>query len=428
MRVSGRFWALVLSAHLLGCYGRVPTGSSPGSVSTTTGQEYNVEGGFQVAEFGNQPYGPNLVFIEGGRTLIGSFEEDVLHRRDNIERAVTVSSFYMDETEVANIHWLEYEYYIKADSDELYWRNNLPDTTVWSKKLAFNDPYITYYYRYPGFRFFPVVGINWRQASNYCMWRTNVVNTKLAEEAGYYDDPEDDQAFTFDPSARRYPPLESGIILPNYRLPTEAEWEYAAKALMATQFMDEQQTHNRIYPWDGHGLRYPYGNRTQGLLLANFKRGRGDYGGIAGKLNDGDMIPTSVYRYFPNELGLYNMAGNVNEWVYDVYRATSFQEMDDLNPIRRDDVNDPADQYDPLFSFMGNERPYTMEEAIATGISASAYDPENPPVRRMRVYKGGSWQDVAYWCAPGTRRAIFEDESSAAIGFRCAMIKTGVNY
>ena len=117
--------------------------------------EFNEEGGFQVNDFSGQPDGPNLVFIEGGRTVLGSFEEDVVYSRDNLERAVTVASFYMDETEVANIHWLEYEYYIKQDSDEFYWKNNLPDTTVWARDLAFNDPYVNSYYRYPWFSVFP---------------------------------------------------------------------------------------------------------------------------------------------------------------------------------------------------------------------------------------------------------------------------------
>ena len=108
---------------------RAPNSHSPGALSTTTGLLYNEEGGFSVAEYASEPYGPNLVFIEGGRTVLGSFEEDILTRRDNIERVVTVSSFYMDETEVANIHWLEYEYYIKADSSREFWANKLARIT-----------------------------------------------------------------------------------------------------------------------------------------------------------------------------------------------------------------------------------------------------------------------------------------------------------
>ncbi len=411
-----------------------PTSQNPGGYSTATGLEFNEEGGFGVNDFRGQPEGPNLIFIEGGRTVLGSFEEDVLNTNDGIERAVTVASFYMDETEVANINWLEYEYYIKQDSDEYYWKNNLPDTTVWAKDLAYNDPYVDHYYRYPGFRYFPVVGVNWRQAVNYCQWRTRVVNIKLAEDAGYYDeDTSEDDAFAGaegEPASAgefKRIPLETGVVLPNYRLPTEAEWEYAAQALIGTQWLDENQTHRRLYPWDGHALRNPYG-KSMGYFLANFKRGKGDYAGIAGKLNDGAMIPTYVYDYPPNDFGLYNMAGNVNEWVQDVYRPLSFQDIDDMNPVRRDGSLDLESGYDAAYNFIGNENEYTEEEWLAnTGLQKS-YNSDNPPRKRLRVYKGGSWADVAYWMSPGTRRFLFEDSATSTIGFRCAMIRAGTNY
>lgn len=419
------------------CGSSAPTSSNPGSYSNATGLEFNEEGGFQVNEFSGQPEGPNLVFIEGGRTVLGTFEEDVLNSNDHIERAVTVASFYMDETEVSNINWLEYEFYIRQDSDEYFWQNNLPDTTVWARDLAYNDPYVDHYYRYPGFRYFPVVGVNWRQAVNYCKWRTRVVNIKLAEDAGLYDELAyaasggDDFAGAEEAGSAStgFPriPLESGVVLPNYRLPTEAEWEYAAQALIGTQWLDENQTHRRLYPWDGHSLRNPYG-KSMGYFLANFKRGRGDYAGIAGKLNDGAMIPTYVYDYPPNDFGLYNMAGNVNEWVQDVYRPLSYQDVQDMNPVRRDGKLDPESGYDATFNFIGNETQYTEEEWLAnTGLQGS-YNSENPPMRRLRVYKGGSWADVAYWLSPGTRRYLFEDSATSTIGFRCAMIRAGTNY
>lgn len=358
-----------------------------------------------------------------------------MHSNDNIERTVTVASFYMDETEIANIHWQEYEYYIKLDSPEYYWKNNLPDTTVWSRDLAYNDPYVNAYYRHAGFRYFPVVGVNWQQAVNYSKWRTSMVNRKLAEDAGLMD-PAGSFAGAEDAGASggglassvgNVSALQSGNAIPGYRLPTEAEWEYAAQALIGTQWLDENQTHRRLYPWDGHALRNPYG-KSMGYFLANFKRGRGDYAGIAGKLNDGAMITTYVYDYPPNDFGLYNMAGNVNEWVFDVYRPLSFQDMDDLNPSRRDAVEDPENRYNSLYNFIGNERPYTKEEwEKKTGMQKS-YDDANPPMKRLRVYKGGSWADVAYWMSPGTRRFVFEDSASSTIGFRCAMIRAGTNY
>jgi gliding motility-associated lipoprotein GldJ len=363
-----------------------PTASDPGSSSMVTGKAYNEEEGFQVQDFSGQPEGPNLVFIEGGRTVMGSFEEDLMNSHDNIERTVTVSSFFMDQTEVANIHWLEYLFYVQKDSSEEFYKTALPDTTVWASQLAFNDPYVDHYLRYPGFRFFPVVGINWKQANDYSVWRTGVVNKRLAEEAGI-EIPADGGRI----------PLETGAVVPNFRLPTEAEWDYAATALIGTQWLDENQTQKRLYPWDGHALRNPFGDEM-GYFLANFKRGRGDYAGIAGKLNDGSMITAYIFSYPPNDYGLYCMAGNVSEWVYDVYRPSSFEDVDDLNPMRRNGYQDDASKYD--------------KKGFQTLIDD-----------HVRVYKGGSWKDVAYWMSPGTRRFLEEDSSTATIGFRCSMIQ-----
>lgn len=378
-----------------------PNSSAPGGISTTTGLEYNgeEETDFAVSDFKGQPEGPNLRFIEGGRTVLGSFEEDLMNTNDNIERTVTVASFYMDETEVANIHWLEYLHYVRLDSSAEFFKSALPDTAVWAKDLSYNDPYVDHYLRYPGFRFFPVVGVSWLQAQDYCSWRSIVVNKELAEQAGYFDDQEGAEVAV---KTNQRIPLETGFVLPDYRLPTEAEWEYAAQALIGTQWLDENQTHRRLYPWDGHALRNPYGKKL-GTFLANFKRGRGDYAGIAGKLNDGAMITTYIYDYPPNDFGLYNMAGNVNEWVQDVYRPLSFQDFDDLNPVRRDGFLDEEDGYD--------------SENFNSLIT-----------NRVRVYKGGSWADVAYWMSPGTRRFLEEDSSTSTIGFRCAMIRAGTNY
>ena len=228
-------------------------------------------------------------------------------------------------------------------------------------------------------------------------------------------------------------PLETGVVLPNYRLPTEAEWEYAAKALIGTQYLDENQDYSRIYPWDGHSLRNPFG-KQMGQFLANFRRGRGDYAGIAGKLNDGAMITEWIYGFPPNDYGLYNMAGNVNEWVEDIYRPWNHQTVSGLNPVRTDGMYLQPDtakrKLDPRFiknpnagSLLGGtdeENPYQSVNKSADGISLVD--------NNARVYKGGSWADGAYWLSPGTRRYLDQDSAMATIGFRCAMIRAGTNH
>jgi formylglycine-generating enzyme len=422
---------VALSVLVSSCFlrkGGKPTAQNPGQLSTATGLKYTRDAaeGFAVNEYRSQPDAPNMVFIEGGRTVLGSFEEDVMSYRDNVERTVSVASFYMDETEIANIHWLEYLYYLSVDSTKIdggkAYAAALPDTMVWRSNLAFNDPYVDHYLRYPGFRYFPVVGVKWKQANEYSKWRTAKVNGDLAEKAGVAA-PE---------SGAGRIPLESGVVIPAYRLPTEAEWEYAAQALIGTQWLDEMQNFNRIYPWDGHALRNPYG-KQMGSFLANFKRGRGDYAGIAGRLNDGALITTYIYEFPPNDYGLYNMAGNVSEWVMDVYRPLSHQDFDDLNPIRRDDFIDSHDEYRNRYTKVEKDSTVTMPDGTTKNIKSYDYV-KNPQgfisliSDKVRVYKGGSWKDVAYWMSPGTRRFLDEDSATATIGFRCAMIRAGSNY
>ena len=400
MRISYFLYLFIISTLIQGCsilpFGNSnPSARNPGSTSTTTNLDYfsdafaeEDEEGFVVANFGGQTPGPNQVFVQGGRAVLGTYEEDVFYTHDNVERTVTVQSFYLDQTEIANIHWLEYLHYIERDSSEAFFQSALPDTTVWEKELAYNTPYVSNYLRYPGFRYYPVVGVSWDQAVDYCRWRTEAVNKQKAME--YYGEDYIDGDI---------PPVESGIYLPEFRLPTEAEWEYAAYGQIGDQWLDENQTQRRLYPWDGRTIRSSKRGEL-GKFQANFKRGRGDYAGIAGALNDAGFVTTSIYEYAPNDFGLYNMAGNVNEWVFDIYRPLNFQDMEDLNPIRKSDFLDEEEDYD--------------YENFNSMVSNSS-----------RVYKGGSWADGAMWLSPGTRRFLEQDSSAATIGFRCATTALG---
>ncbi len=161
--------------------------SSQGSHST--GWEYNnpENGGFEVSDVNEQETGPGLVLIEGGTFVMGNTQEEMLKDWNNMPRRVTVPSFYIDETEVTNLDYLEYLHWLKRvfgeDYPEVYQRA-LPDTLVWRDPLAYNEPLIEMYLRHPSYHNYPVVGVSWLQATEYCKWRTDRVNERILVETG----------------------------------------------------------------------------------------------------------------------------------------------------------------------------------------------------------------------------------------------------
>lgn len=450
--------------------------------SSTTGWNYNDQkwGGFEKVDYEGQATGPNLVLIEGGTFTMGVTEEDVTYEWNNVSRRVTVSSFYMDETEITNTDYREYLFWLDRVFGETYPEvplRALPDTLVWREELAYNEPLVETYLRHPAFDDYPVVGVSWNQAVDYCKWRTDRVNESILIKKGVLnpnpDQKNEDNFVTesylvgkYEGSVRKNLPdqrtggerrvrLEDGIVLPEYRLPTEAEWEYAALSLVGAQAAskDELITDRRIYPWDGNTVRYQKRNKHQGQMLANFRRSSGDYGGMAGALNDKSFTPSPVRDNFPNDNGLFNMAGNVNEWTADLYRpmtASDLREVEtqELNPYRgnkfKTKIIDPETRA-PIDKDSLGRLQYQLMDTTSTALRDNYKRPEvynyldgdkesNVEYRygmstlvsdKARVIKGGSWADRAFWLSPGARRFLEEDKATSTVGFRCAMTRTG---
>ncbi|MCT4613658.1 MAG: SUMF1/EgtB/PvdO family nonheme iron enzyme [Marinifilaceae bacterium] len=223
--------------------------------------------------------------------------------------------------------------------------NVYPDTLCWIQDFtySYNEPWAKRYFWHPGYNDYPVVGVSWKQARAFCFWRTRYHNSALKSQG------------------------ESGV--QDYRLPTEAEWEYAARGGLAIN----------TYPWGG-----PYSRNDQGCFLANFKPLRGNY------VDDGGLVTLQVGTYEPNEFGLYDMAGNVAEWTSGAYDESANSFTHDMNPNY---------EYNAL--------------------------PNDPPARKRKVIRGGSWKDIGYYMQCATRTYEYQDTAKSYIGFRCVRTRLG---
>jgi len=225
--------------------------------------------------------------------------------------------------------------------------NVYPDTLCWIADFtySFNEPMTTRYFWHPAYDNYPVVGVTWKQASAFCIWRSEYLNAAL--------------------SAAGQPPVHE------YRLPIESEWEYAARGGLE----------HSMYPWGGY-----YTRNKEGCFLANFKPLRGNY------IDDGGSVTLAVGTYQPNEYGLYDMAGNVAEWTANAYDESAYIFTHDLNPDYK---------YNAL--------------------------PDDPPVLKRKVIRGGSWKDIGYFMQNGARTYEYQDTAKSYIGFRCVRSYLGAN-
>lgn len=368
---------------------------------------------------GINPFG--MVYVPPGRFQMGQSDQDIFNSYTQKPKAVSIQGFYMDETEITNNEYRQFVYWVRdsiahtlmgdfieddygnekidwsyeldySDEtlDDMYFqgdmafdgkremdvskfeyqydwidwdkaasranigaRKNLinkdkveiyPDTLCWIRDFAYsyNEPYARNYFWHPAFDDYPVVGVNWKQAKAFCHWRTKLWNTYRGE-----DEPNTEE----------------------FRLPTEAEWEYAARG------------GNELapYPWGGY-----YARNAKGCLLANFKPGRGNYS------EDGGLYTVRADSYFANGYGLYNMAGNVAEWTNAGYAENAYEYEHDLNPNFDYDAGD-----------------------------------DEPDAFKRKVIRGGSWKDIGYYMQTSSRHWEYQDTTKSYIGFRCALTFLG---
>lgn len=367
---------------------------------------------------GINPYG--MVYVPSGTLMIGPSDQDVNSTFVQRPKTISIVGFFMDETEITNneyrqfVYWVrdemahrELDHYIEGENEtqivdweqELDWENDeqlkeagfylsgeeklsnreelnpeklkytykwydwqaaahnsdntkkrseffkskevsvYPDEMVWVRDFSYsyNEPMTRNYFWHPAYDDYPVVGVNWHMANAFSYWRTQLYNAALEGE-------------------------KEIISTEDFRLPTEHEWEYAARG----------GHENSPYPWGG-----PYIRNAKGCLLANFKPGRGNYP------EDGGYYTVKADAYFPNDYGLYNMAGNVSEWTSTAYHENAYSFIHDLNPDYRYDADEKDD--------IANKR---------------------------KVIRGGSWKDIHYFLQTGTRAWEYQDTTKSYVGFR----------
>lgn len=308
------------------------------------------------------PYG--MVPIPAGTFHMGQADEDPASTQINFNKQITIGPFFMDDTEITNDEYLQFvRFFLDGQAEQAqmpglpsigtdeFKEKYYPDTTVWMKDFSHHmgDPMVDYYWQHPGYMDYPVVGVSWEGATFFGKWRSSFLNEWRKQDGGQ-------------------PPM------PSFRLPSEAEWEYASRG-----------GHDMAkYPWGN-----PYIRNSKGCMLANFKPGRGNF------FDDGFAYTAPVAQYFSNDYGLWDMAGNVSEWCLDDFNPASVPTVWDLNP-----------QF----------------------IDPNAYDRDGNSKNRYnarKVIRGGSWKDVAYFLETGTRSYEYKDSTRAYIGFRCAMTYLG---
>jgi gliding motility-associated lipoprotein GldK len=374
-------------------------------MSKKTGKNGELTGVMKRPKWDNpQPYG--MLEIPAGSFHMGQNDQDVNQSQIAHNRQITMSAFWMDDAEISNNEYRQFvdAYYAQGKNSSMVKENKdgvrfetadygepnagggggqqlkafdstrkflnvyygfvdtnkeiteeelnkliYPDTLVWQRDFsyAYNEPLMENYYWHCAFDKYPVVGVNWWAAQAFCHWRTLHYN--------------------------KYRRKKKKPILPRFRLPTEAEWEYAARG----------GYEHKLYPWEG-----PYLRNSKGCALANWKPGRGDY------IIDNYEYTAPTYAYWPNDYGLYNMVGNVAEWCEDDFQESATSYNHDLNPVF-------YYRYNPR---VRGEKP-----------------PQNsnyPYPSRRKVIRGGSWKDIGYFLSVGTRTYEFADTCKSFIGFR----------